>query len=60
MRKKVQYRTMLTITISFVIIKHWCLLTANVLRFFQVVRSIDRCVIMVFPDHAHLLFKRYS
>ena len=44
--------------IALLVLFFWCLVTVNVLWFFLTVLWVGlQCMIVVFPDHTHLLFK---
>ena len=46
--------------VALLLLSYICIVTINVLWFFLTVALVGRqCVIMVFPDHTHLLVFRY-
>ena len=43
--------------VAMLLLFFWCIVTVNVLWFFLTVPCVGlQCVILVFPDHAHLCF----
>ena len=46
--------------VALLLLSYRCIVTINILRLFLTVRCVGlQCVIMVCPDHTHLLFDNY-
>ena len=46
--------------VDFLLLSYRCIVTINVLKFFQMVPWVDlQCVIVVFPGHTYLVVKVY-